>query len=1010
MGAVASGKTTTALNRVRAELSKGDLVRIWVVLPDRHQSQAFRTTLTQSGGMLGVSIGLFHDLCNEIMIGSGNYNPQAPGALIHRVVLEIVNTHSIQNKLGEFEAIKDKPGFIQLLHQKFKELGQAGFEERSSLDVGFEIDPQLMVLLDLYQSYRQRLKKMQWMDPSWLIRDAVLALQSNLSLIKGINLIIVDGFDRFTPPQRQLISLLAYAGIEVLVTLPGDENPDGEVYQRAQDSFKLLQQDYPHLEKLHETNQSFLPPSILGLSNNFLVKKPQKIIKQQDLRLLSTHSPLQEVREVLRWMKSFVVRGENLSDCAILLPDEVQYPPLLRVVAHEYGLPLHFSWGQPLINKPQIDLILKLLRLHMDDFPRRAFLDVLRSPYLNLKNLGFEPTDAARMERVSRYGPVAAGYENWQRVLSRMSEKGENHKQQSDGDDEGDMYALPGVEESLRLLQSLETLAKHLQPPESPQRISDWIGWFWQLLQNLGWIKQSISEDDEPWFQKMKQELRSLHLTELELGEWNLDYKKFVAELEMMFQLSTFEEKMDGNNIQVLRLVEARGSRFEHVAILGLAEGVFPKLQREDPFLPEAFRALVGLDSRLEQDQAGVFFQGITRANASLLVTRPYMSEKGEGLEPSPYWNAMVASLEESDIDYVRSTTKRDLEDAASLEELFFWTQLFRISVRLEDEVLIQKFDELAHQQMVFLARQQRTIEGVFEGELFGLPAALDRFKANDTDWSASRLETYKSCPMRFWTQYALVVEEQRVPELGLQASQVGSILHQILEEVYKQADDPSNVEQLLRLLPDVADRIFVAAPGLYKFEPTAYWQTQQQEWLLLLEAAITELGVVGWKPIAFEQKFGLDGNPALEIWLDEDRIIRLHGVIDRVDQDDQGNLRVIDYKTGVSHLSKEDLIRGTRLQLPLYALAAMQVFKETDVVEGFYWAINAKKPGSLKLSKFEYEGFEGTEGAIQVARQHLQLIMDGLGNADFRPQVPVGGCPDYCPARLWCWRYKAGR
>ena len=178
----------------------------------------------------------------------------------------------------------------------------------------------------------------------------------------------------------------------------------------------------------------------------------------------------------------------------------------------------------------------------------------------------------------------------------------------------------------------------------------------------------------------------------------------------------------------------------------------------------------------------------------------------------------------------------------------------------------------------------------------------------------------------------------------------------------------------------------------------------------MILSAAITGLASEEWVPTAFAQKFGLDGNPALKINLEDGRRIHLHGVIDRIDRDKHGNLRVVDYKTGASHLDKEDLLRGTRLQLPLYALAAMHLFNGGEVTEGFYWSLNAKKAGSLKLSKFQTEDLEGPSGAIEVAKQHLQMIMDGLIQADFRPQVPVGGCPQYCAARLWCWRFKPGR
>jgi hypothetical protein len=94
-------------------------------------------------------------------------------------------------------------------------------------------------------------------------------------------------------------------------------------------------------------------------------------------------------------------------------------------------------------------------------------------------------------------------------------------------------------------------------------------------------------------------------------------------------------------------------------------------------------------------------------------------------------------------------------------------------------------------------------------------------------------------------------------------------------------------------------------------------------------------------------------------------------------------------------------------LQLPLYALAAQNALRLGQPVEGFYWALLAEKQSSLQLSKFEYEDFVGVEGAIQVVIQHLGNAIGGISQADFHPKKPVGGCPEYCPAKIWCWRYS---
>ncbi|MBW6473173.1 MAG: exodeoxyribonuclease V subunit gamma, partial [Anaerolineaceae bacterium] len=765
MAGAACGKTTEVLKRIRSELSTGDLRKIWVVLPDRRQATSFRTKMMNSGSMLGVSIGLFNEISKEILLKSDEYQFLAPNTMLHRIILEIIQNHSQRGLLGELEVIKEKSGFIQLVHQKFSELAQAGFSLTQFGLIDLESQSQLEGILRLYQTYLERLQQLQWLDPHQIISTAVSALESNPRLVRGWNLVVVDGFERFTPPQQDLLILLAELGVRVMVTLPGDDLTGRVVYQRAQESLEKFQRVFSDLEIIHLGDQAHLPPSILGLANNFLVDHPQKIEKQHDVRLLAAHSPLQEVREVLRNMKKLLsVKSAFAGDCAVLVPDEVQYPPLLQAVADEYGVPLHFSWGEPLQKVAQIELIMNLLRLKVDDFPRRQFLDVLRSPYLNLAEFGFMPSDAVRLERVSRYGPVIAGLENWEKVLKRLVDQVVEADRQFESEEEDDnIFALPNAETSRRLLESIQKMAILLQPLQGQQRITAWVDWLWQLLKDTGWMSQLDFSESSAWFERFSRDLREMCVSDLELGQWVLDYNQFVAEMEMVFQISTYSQKLDENKIQVLRFLDARGSRFEHVAILGLAEGVFPKSQREDPFLPETFRSAAGLELSLEQDQIGVFYQGITRANTTLMVTRPYMSDKGEALEPSPYWNALIASVEKDDIETVRSTMRRDLRDAASIEELLFWSKLFNQPVQFDDESLMGMVNTINHQEQVLFARHRKLPEGEYEGNFDGLLSVLEKYNQKKTNWSASRLETYKSCPMRFWTQYALAVDEQRI-------------------------------------------------------------------------------------------------------------------------------------------------------------------------------------------------------------------------------------------------------
>jgi RecB family exonuclease len=213
-----------------------------------------------------------------------------------------------------------------------------------------------------------------------------------------------------------------------------------------------------------------------------------------------------------------------------------------------------------------------------------------------------------------------------------------------------------------------------------------------------------------------------------------------------------------------------------------------------------------------------------------------------------------------------------------------------------------------------------------------------------------------------------------------------------------------------MALVEGVADQVFQIAPKKFGFRPSPLWQVEQRQFLEMLKNTLQalETSSQGWKPIGFEEKFGIDDTPPLVIKLGREDI-RLRGYIDRVDRNAAGELRVIDYKTGGSHLSKRDFDEGRRLQLPIYGLAAQEALGLGEVVEGFYWAIRDAKSSSFKLSNYETEDAEGFEAALGVLQKHLFRILSGIHGGVFPPKPPHGGCPSYCPAAGWCWRYQAG-
>jgi ATP-dependent helicase/DNAse subunit B len=171
------------------------------------------------------------------------------------------------------------------------------------------------------------------------------------------------------------------------------------------------------------------------------------------------------------------------------------------------------------------------------------------------------------------------------------------------------------------------------------------------------------------------------------------------------------------------------------------------------------------------------------------------------------------------------------------------------------------------------------------------------------------------------------------------------------------------------------------------------------------LRETITALDGIsqGFTPVHMEARFGM-GQPSLVLHTEAGEV-RLHGYIDRLDAAPDGSLRVIDYKSGGTTISAAHLKEGRRLQLPIYALAAREALRLGEVSSGFYWHIQSAEASSLKLEKFE----GGVSAAYATAVAHVGKHVNGIRSGHFEPEPPAEGCPSYCPAVGFCWRYKKG-
>ena len=718
----AAGKTQACIERIQQVRAGQPLAGIRVVVPDSQKAAYFRGRLAASGGGIGVSVGTFRDLYRAVLERCGIFVPVVAPALEHRLVQETISAAFQAGELLHYASIQDKPGFILALQDAFAELRGALVRPSRFLEYTRNAARNRLELAILYNRFLARLQELNWVDmegQGWL---AVDALEGHPTSAADIQLVVVDGFTSFTGVRLHFLKLLADQAGEVLITLPGQLGSNRPVHRRSRDVAEdLIRELSPQVVEL--TSPPHLPPESLHLQAHVLDPGSYRKMETLSPLLLETRSPSEEAREALRWIKGLHLRsGVPLASCAVYAASLETYQPLLRAAAEEFGMRVHFSYPDSLAESPAVLALLALLGLPGGDYQTRPLFKALRSPYFDF---GLAPADVENLEKVSRQAIIVFGREQWldawDRLMRSSPSAGEDLDEERRGENLAAGINLPALRSAFAPFWEL------FNGITSVQSTTTWTAWLEQLLEKLHFYDRITSPRDREACRSLGEALRALVLSESVAGIKNIPYAQFLADLGGALNGARLLEPAASRQDAVLigRILEARASRFKAVALLGLSEGQFPVVENPDPFLDEDLRSDLGLEPRLDRQQASIFYQAFTRADEHLLLTRPYLSEEGEAWEPSPYWLAAQKLFADQALLRIKPGAARSQEEAASPQELLFWGIQQDSLQYKQDEDLSSRWQGLEKAARILTARRAKTGRSLYEGSLEPLQSEL---------------------------------------------------------------------------------------------------------------------------------------------------------------------------------------------------------------------------------------------------------------------------------------------
>jgi len=414
--------------------------------------------------------------------------------------------------------------------------------------------------------------------------------------------------------------------------------------------------------------------------------------------------------------------------------------------------------------------------------------------------------------------------------------------------------------------------------------------------------------------------------------------------------------------LQVLGLLETRSLDFENVLVLDVNESVLPKLKIHEPLIPRDVMISLGLD-RLEKEEEIQRYQ-FRCLLASAKNVHLFYQERDDRT-PSRFLEGLVWEKEKA---------------AGRLGVVPVSRGTFAIGVSAEAARIAKTADHLEH---------------------------LDRMT-----FSASSLDTYLTCPLRFYYQYVLGLREREELLEEAEGSDIGNFVHGLLEEAFK---------KFLGRAPKINDRFrskfFKDFDALFEqqlarrmradaFLVKEVLRVRLEDFLLCEEERPVKAVCGVEKP--YETQMDFFGTA-----------FRFKAKVDRLDRLADGSLLILDYKTGAGDVMPrrgawEEAGGFTRwglknrmrsLQLPLY-LALVEQEEGPELLDAaLYYLRYAHQEGGFR----RFFGEEATPAERQAVLDGCKRSVAFILNEIRDPRTPFEPDPSdpkhcaYCPFFYLC-------
>ena len=869
-------------------------------------------------------------------------------------------------------------------------------------------------IITIYEKQEEKLKGKYIEETDSL--DILAEKLEESNLFKN-DIFYIDEFSGFTKQEYRVIGELLKVAKQVNVTITTDNldmqtNMEKDIFHpNKQTADKLLfiaRENEIECERtvFLNTPYRFENKELLHLEKN-IQAIPYKTYNGEvsNISIFLAKNPYSEIEEVAKQIIKLVKQNNYRYKDIIVMTKQVEiYSSLCKAIFASYNIPLFMDEKKELSQNEFAKYILAILEVYSSNWAYEAVIEYIKTGFTDI-----DENEIYEFENYTKKWGIKGS--KWYKNEWNFGEDTEDKKQ---------------IAKKMKIIRSkvIEPLVKLKENLSQIKTVEQMNIKLYEFLEQNNIkekieLKQNKLEEEGKLDLAKEQELAwNVVISVLEeMGELfeseKVSFEKYRELLKMgLSQTGLGRIPQSQDQVIVGDLDRTRTHEIKAVFIVGVNDGVFPTIQKQEGFLNDKDRDNLkekgielakGTIENLYQDNLNIY-KALTIAKEKLFFSYPSSDSEGAALRPSTYITKLkkifVNLKEDSELVEKKFTI---VNESNTFEELIEMIRQNGEKNLPDYWKAVEKYFEESTTWKQKLAKAKEALNNKNSTEKI-TKENINKLYGNTLVTSISKLEKYKSCPFSYYLEYGLKLKKPE--EYKLQSIDTGTFMHEVIDSFFhtireKELDVKSLEEEQIKSIIEeiIEEKLSFAKYYIFGSSDKFKILTLKLKRVIFtsMKYIINELKNSDFQVFANELEFkkGKEYSP-ITIPLEDGKKVEITGKIDRVDLAKTENgkyLRIIDYKSSVKNIDLNQVVAGIQIQLLTYLDAACEIEDVMPAGVLYYNLIDPILKVDKKIDKEQIEEELKKQfkmNGFVLADINIVKMMDKSLEAGYSKVVPV--------------------